>query len=158
MTQKAFADLAQMAQPRISAMERPGATGFNVETLVRLAAALKVGLIVKFVPFSEMLAWENGFSQDQFDVVPVDQDTAFLYPPMAAAVPINNMTVAALRGSLPIQDIETFTRTRSSSMRGVQSFARALNPAGTADAPPELVAASQQVGGQANAAFGSNPR
>ena len=37
MTQKQLAALAEMAQPRISAMERPGETKFNIETLVRLA-------------------------------------------------------------------------------------------------------------------------
>ncbi len=83
MTQKQLATLAEMAQPRISAMERPGATKFNVETLVRLASALKVGLKVEFVPFSEMLAWENNFSQDQFDAVTIDNDRQFLNPVIA---------------------------------------------------------------------------
>jgi hypothetical protein len=80
MTQKQLATLAEMAQPRISAMERPGATKFNIETLVRLASAFKVGLKVEFVPFHEMLAWENGFSQDRFDVTQIDNDALFLNP------------------------------------------------------------------------------
>ena len=63
MTQKQLAALAEMAQPRISAMERPQATKFNLETLVRLASAFKVGLKVEFVRFSEMLEWENNFSK-----------------------------------------------------------------------------------------------
>jgi hypothetical protein len=74
MTQKEFAIEADMKQPRISAMEKPGATKFNIETLVRLAAAFHVGLIVRFAPMSEMLAWENSFSQDAFTVVPFEQD------------------------------------------------------------------------------------
>ncbi len=74
LTQESLANKAQMKQPRISAMEKPGATKFNIETLVRLAAAFGVGLIVKFVPFSEMLAWENEFSQDRFNVVTFDHD------------------------------------------------------------------------------------
>jgi len=76
MTQKEFAAVADMKQPRISAMEKPGATKFNIETLIRVAAAFKVGLIVKFVPVSEMLAWENGFSQDSFNVPTFEQDMA----------------------------------------------------------------------------------
>lgn len=80
MTQKQLAAIAKMAQPRISAMERPGATKFNIETLVRLAAAFKVGLKVEFVPFSEMLAWENDFSQDEFDAVKIDKDIRFISP------------------------------------------------------------------------------
>src|SRR5947199_8051696 len=64
MTQQELGEEAGMKQSRISAMERPGETQFNVDTLIRLAAALKVGLMIKFVPFSEMLRWENRHSQD----------------------------------------------------------------------------------------------
>jgi transcriptional regulator with XRE-family HTH domain len=77
MKQEDLAREAEMMQPRISAMERPGATKFNLETLIRLAAAFKVGLIVKFVSFSEMLKWENDFSQDTFNVLTIDQDAEF---------------------------------------------------------------------------------
>lgn len=80
------ADLAQesgMLQSRISLLETPGAANITLETLARLAAAFKVGLIVKFVPFSEMLNWENSFSQDSFDVVRLEHDVAFLRPEKA---------------------------------------------------------------------------
>src|SRR5713226_4862149 len=53
MSQKTLAKEAEMMQPRISAMERPGETNYNIETLVRLAAAFKVALMVKFVSFSD---------------------------------------------------------------------------------------------------------
>ena len=77
------ADLAQaskMQQSRISMFETPGAANLTLETLSRIAAAFKVGVVVKFVPFSEMLDWENNFSQDQFNVVKLDNDRAFLNP------------------------------------------------------------------------------
>jgi len=77
MKQEDLARETEMMQPRISAMERPGATKFNLETLIRLAAAFKVGLIVKFVSFSEMLKWENDFSQDIFNVPSIDEDVEF---------------------------------------------------------------------------------
>lgn len=76
-TQKALADLADMKQSRISTMESPGATKFNIETLIRTAAALKVGLKVQFVSFSEMLEWENGFNQTAFNPVTIDEDREF---------------------------------------------------------------------------------
>jgi transcriptional regulator with XRE-family HTH domain len=79
MTQGMLAHESDMKQSRISAMERPGTVTFNIETLIRLAAAFKVGLIVKFAPFSEMLNWENSFSQDSFDVSAIDQDSEFIY-------------------------------------------------------------------------------
>jgi transcriptional regulator with XRE-family HTH domain len=81
LKQADLASEADMKQSRISAMERPGAVKFNLETLIRTAAALKVGLQVKFVPFSEMLRWENAFNQDTFDVTPIDDDKRFLAHP-----------------------------------------------------------------------------
>ena len=77
-TQKQLADEADMKQARISAIETPGAVNFSLETLVRLAAAYRVGLQVRFVRNSQMLDWENGFSQDAFCVDPIEKDTAFL--------------------------------------------------------------------------------
>src|SRR2546421_416436 len=74
MTQTELAAEAGMKQSRISGMERPGEVQFNIDTLVRLAAAFKVGLVVKFAPYSEVLNWNASFSQDAFNVVTVDQD------------------------------------------------------------------------------------
>ena len=84
MTQGTLADEADMKQSRISAMERPGETKFNLETLIRLAAVLRVGLSVKFVSFSEMVKWSNEYSQDNFDVVKIENDPAFVAPEVLA--------------------------------------------------------------------------
>lgn len=80
LSQEALAKEAGKRQSQISSMERPGVTSFTVETLIRLAAAFKVGLIVRFVPFSEMLKWENNYSQDYFNVTPIDHDIEFVNP------------------------------------------------------------------------------
>ncbi|MGC9157533.1 MAG: helix-turn-helix domain-containing protein [Terracidiphilus sp.] len=69
---------AEMKQGRISVLERIGEVSFSIDTLIKLAAAFRVGLIVKFAPMSEMLAWENSFLPDDFDVVPVEKDGAFI--------------------------------------------------------------------------------
>ncbi|TRZ51266.1 XRE family transcriptional regulator [bacterium] len=104
MTQALLAQEAGMKQSRISATEQPGATKFNIETLIRLASAFKVGLIVKFAPFSEMLAWENSFKQDNFDVLTIDRDQRFLTPGLTLKAPIlppqppKATTVTSLRG------------------------------------------------------------
>lgn len=58
--------------------ETPGAANVTLETLAQIAAALRSGLVVKFVPFSEMLKWENDFSQDNFDVVRIEHDNEFI--------------------------------------------------------------------------------
>src|SRR5882724_9205964 len=72
LKQADVAELSDMKQSRISAMERPG-TRWNIETLVRLVAAFKFGLVVKIVPFSEMLDWENEFNQDTFDPATIEE-------------------------------------------------------------------------------------
>lgn len=87
------ADLAKTArlhQSRISMFETPGAANMTIETLSRLAASFEVGLIVQFVPMSEMLRWENQFSQDSFQVTKLSKDDKFLVPesvPSASRMP-----------------------------------------------------------------------
>jgi transcriptional regulator with XRE-family HTH domain len=80
MTQNELAAAAEMKQSRISNIEKPGQVQFNVDTLIRLAAALNVGLKIEFVSYSDMLAWENDYSQDDFDPIRLDCDRTFLYP------------------------------------------------------------------------------
>jgi len=82
-------DLARevhMQQSRISMFETPGAANMTLETLSRLAAAFKVGLVVEFVPFSEMLRWEDTYSQDSFNVTKIDDDIAFIAPDSVTSI------------------------------------------------------------------------
>ena len=69
MRQEELAASTGMKQPRISAIERPGYSSLNLTTLKRIAAAFDVALIVRFVPFSELVEWAENFSSDTF-VVP----------------------------------------------------------------------------------------
>jgi transcriptional regulator with XRE-family HTH domain len=72
--QSVLAHKAGMLQPRISAMERPGEAKFNLETLRRLAAAFDVALVVRFVPFSELVNWSETFNPDTFAVLTFEQE------------------------------------------------------------------------------------
>lgn len=55
-TQKELARRAGMAQGRISVLENTNYEGaVNVRTLIKLAAAFDVALIVRFAPFSELI-------------------------------------------------------------------------------------------------------
>ncbi len=67
LEQKDLAKLADMAQPSISKLEKAGNRA-NIETLKRIANALDVALIVKFVPFTELARWSDNFSPDHFSV------------------------------------------------------------------------------------------
>ncbi len=87
LRQSDLAQEAQMHQSRISMFETPGAANLTLDTLSRLAAAFRVGLKVEFVPFSDMLRWENGYSQDSFSVTKLEDDVEFLQPARAVHVP-----------------------------------------------------------------------
>jgi transcriptional regulator with XRE-family HTH domain len=81
-----LAHAAHMHQSRISMLETPGANP-TISTLSSIAAALKVGLKIEFVSFTEMLDWENGFSQDRFKVTKIDNDLRFLNPGIVQPAP-----------------------------------------------------------------------
>ena len=74
LNQQELATMAGMLQPRISAMEQVGDGQFNLDTLRKLAAAFDVGLLVKFVAFSELIKWSNDFSPDNFSVPSFDAE------------------------------------------------------------------------------------
>ncbi len=78
--QKDLADETGLHQSRISMFETPGAANVTLDTLANIAAGLRVGLVVEFVPFSKMLDWENRYRQDLFDVTRIEQDEAFINP------------------------------------------------------------------------------
>ena len=67
LEQKDLADLTGMKQPSISRLEKAGNRA-NLDTLIRIANGLDVALIVKFVPFSELILWSDSFSPDNFTV------------------------------------------------------------------------------------------
>jgi transcriptional regulator with XRE-family HTH domain len=77
-TQPKLAAEAEMKQPRISAMERPGGANFTLETLRRLAKTFDVALIVRFAAFSELDRWSKDFDPDNFSVPSFDQELGFL--------------------------------------------------------------------------------
>lgn len=58
--QQQLADASGMAQNAISRLESPGYGKPTITTLKRLAAAMDVGLIIRFVPFSQMVDWVSG--------------------------------------------------------------------------------------------------
>ncbi|MBI1792518.1 MAG: helix-turn-helix transcriptional regulator [Acidobacteria bacterium] len=74
-TQETLAQRANMLQPRISALMTPGKARPNIETLRRIAEAFDCGLMVRFVPFSELARWSEEFDPDSFCVPAFDQDS-----------------------------------------------------------------------------------
>ena len=86
--QSELGDRANMPQTVISRMEKPGSGNLTIKTLLRLASAFDVGLIVRFAPFSEIVDWANGqshivpgLSQNYLSVLNFDEDEGFTESP-----------------------------------------------------------------------------
>lgn len=77
-TQQTLSERTGMRQPRISALMTPGKTRPNIETLRRVAKAFDCGLMVRFVPFSELARWAGSFDPESFFVPSFDQDSGLV--------------------------------------------------------------------------------
>ena len=66
--QKYIAEKMETKQPRFSLMEKPGYGNFSLNTLKKLASIFNVGLIVSFVPYSEMIDFVQGFSRKRLEI------------------------------------------------------------------------------------------
>jgi transcriptional regulator with XRE-family HTH domain len=73
-TQEELAAVARMAQARISVMEDPSYRRFTLSTLKRLASAFDVALVVRFVPFSQLLEWSTSLTPERLAVPSYDGD------------------------------------------------------------------------------------
>lgn len=92
--QRDLAREAELHQSRISMFETPGMSNMTLETLAKVGAGLRCGVIVRFVPFSEMLAWENSFSPEEFDVLRLNEDVSFTSPETEAGSPVGGVGYA----------------------------------------------------------------
>lgn len=65
-----LAERSGMAQARISVLEDPNYDKFTISTLKRIASAFDVALVIRFVPFSELLNWVVNITPR--DLAPID--------------------------------------------------------------------------------------
>jgi transcriptional regulator with XRE-family HTH domain len=56
------------AQPRFPVMEKPGYGNFSLTTLKKLASVFDVGLIVSFVPYSEMIDFRESITRKRLAI------------------------------------------------------------------------------------------
>lgn len=80
-TQTRLAKISGMKQSRISALEDPSNGLPTITTLLKIANAYDVGLIVQFVPFSRIAGWATGSSGDTFSVPSFREDLIGLPSP-----------------------------------------------------------------------------
>jgi transcriptional regulator with XRE-family HTH domain len=93
-SQEQLASEVGMAQPRISVLE--GGTDCSLRTLKRVASAFDVAVVVRFVPFSELVDWVGDLSEERLAPVAfandnlsvdddIDRDGSAAYEPAEAA-------------------------------------------------------------------------
>lgn len=80
LTQTELAEASGMAQSRVSLLEDPSYDRMSIGTLKRVASALDVALLVKFVPYSEILRDAVVSSENKFAVQSFAQDTSPVLP------------------------------------------------------------------------------
>ena len=73
-TQAQLAERCGIPQAQISHIEQPGRNPLSLRTLYRLSSAFDVGLLVQFVPFSELVQREAVFHPETFRVSSFEDD------------------------------------------------------------------------------------
>ena len=93
-TQQQLAEASGMAQARISVMENSAYENFSLSTLKRLATALDVALIVRFVPFSELADYATNADSDRLVVPEFKKDALRHYDEAAEPIMVPQQPVA----------------------------------------------------------------
>jgi transcriptional regulator with XRE-family HTH domain len=76
-TQKDLGNHVEMAQETISRIEDPNYGKLTLKTLKRLASAFDVALMVRFVPFSELVEWELHLTPDSLKALEFEKESYF---------------------------------------------------------------------------------
>ncbi len=69
LTQEELGKRAGMKQEAICRLENPNYGSFTLKTLKQIASAFDVGLIVRFVPFSDLVKWDLNLSSESLHEV-----------------------------------------------------------------------------------------
>ena len=77
LTQKKFEKLSGMKQAAISRLENPDYSGFTLSTLKKIASIYDIGLMVRFVPISDLVEWELNLDSESLKAVSYEDDPYF---------------------------------------------------------------------------------
>jgi transcriptional regulator with XRE-family HTH domain len=117
-TQAQLGQEAHMPQARISRIENPKDGELNnLSTLIKIAHAFHIGLLVRFVPISEILEWElTKLSPDALKPLSIEDDPYFkrkTYPS-----PTTDLQTAAAGGSVAGGKVVDLTNIRAGNIPG----------------------------------------
>lgn len=77
LSQKEMSEKIGMKQERISVLEDPNYGKLTLSTLKKIASSLDIGLLVKFVPISDLVKWELNISSESLKALSYDDDPYF---------------------------------------------------------------------------------
>ena len=119
-TQKQLGLKAGMAAERITVLEDPNYAKFNLSTLLRLADAFDVALIVRFAPFSELLDWASDLSPEVIAVPNYAKDSG-LHTAAKSAFPEQDEAILELFGAKKPGKAKESDSVSHSSLAGASS-------------------------------------
>lgn len=115
-TQEKLAKISKKKQEAICRFENPNYGSFTLATLKEVASAFDVALVVRFVPFSELVEWDIKLSSDSLKVLSFDKDPYFQEKEKEATITADRekYTVPFAQGTLSnVIDIEHYLSKRS---------------------------------------------
>jgi transcriptional regulator with XRE-family HTH domain len=80
LTQEDFEKKSGMKQSQVSLLENPNHSGFSIATLEKIAAIYDVGLMVRFVPISDLVKWELNLDSESLKALSYKDDPYFIEP------------------------------------------------------------------------------
>lgn len=111
--QTKLAERANMKQERISILENPSRSP-SLSTLKKLANAFDVGLVVRFVPFSDLVKWDINLNSESLNV-PSYQDDSFFKVGESTIDAAANVTGYLLDTSGNVLSMEKYLLRKNSS-------------------------------------------
>lgn len=104
-TQAELAAKLETKQPAIARLEDEDYGQYSLQTLTNVASAFDVALMVRFVPFSEMLRYTTNLTPDHFAPVDFERDAALCvseFPETAATMSSKARIFRASSQQLPL--------------------------------------------------------
>jgi transcriptional regulator with XRE-family HTH domain len=92
-----------IAQEVISRLESPGNSVLNLSTALKLASGFDVGLVLRFVPFSDLVDWAVNITPDRLYVPSIKSDKRLdePYPKLRSVAAVENRSSSSQSGSSP---------------------------------------------------------
>jgi transcriptional regulator with XRE-family HTH domain len=158
-SQEDLAKIANKKQEAISRLENPDYAKFTLKTLKELAAAFKVGLIVRFAPLSDLVKWELNLSTESLQVASYEDDL-YLQEKPAQEVELRDIIApGAIQGNSMLVNANLPATSGSGHFgpsggnkevsldkyrkKRLERLAGTLNPSGQSTSPQSLMGARQ---------------